>query len=115
MAEMVDGELRARMRIVNQWVGTIPIKPGCVNAVHLYDLGGQPVPGWDPHWCHPLATDLFLRAGRVLVVASEHAMRIETSRLEPGIYAVVFRFWEGLRIGGRLANIPDMVVLAVIE
>jgi hypothetical protein len=41
--------------------------------------------------------------------------QIATSRLEPGIYAIVIRFNDTLEINGRLADLPDVTMLHVVE
>jgi hypothetical protein len=116
MAEIVDGELRARIRIVNQWAGSVGFRPGCFIAAHLHGLDGQPVPGWISSSCTGVLSTRFLRAGEVLSSGpAGSAWRIDASQIEPGIYAIVFRFHGGLEVNGRDVTLPDMPVLAVVE
>jgi hypothetical protein len=114
--EVVDGELGARLRIVNQWVRSIRLVPPCFYQAHLLTIHGDPVPGWTTNHCLSQTIPRVLSAGADLDTGSDPPLwRIPTSELEPGIYAVVFRFTDWLEINERPAELPDLTVLAVVE
>jgi hypothetical protein len=117
VAEVVDGRLRARLRIVNQWVRTLAFRPSCFFEAHLLTLNGQPVQGWDWVKCQGfVSTTRFLGPGAAFETGTtDHAWRIETAQLEPGVYAVVFKFYDDFKLRDRLTNLHDRTVMVAVE
>jgi hypothetical protein len=118
--EVVDDELRARILIRNDWTGTMVLRYGqeCLVHAHLFTLAGQQVEGWVPCFWVPVGSGTVTYhlppGGLIRRPSSSSTWQIAMSRLEPGTYALRFRFHDGLEINGRLADLPDITVLHLV-
>jgi hypothetical protein len=117
--EVVDDRLRAQVRVVNEWIHTVRAEysGGCWAHSQIYTIVGEPVEGWVDSGCGS-GTYPNWDPGVALtqpISPSIGEWQIATSRLEPGIYAIVIRFTNPLRINGRPADLPDVTVMHVVE
>lgn len=112
-----DDQLHAQVRVVNEWGHTARLQydtgGGCLAQSQLYTISGEPVDGWvDSHCLSGRVITYDLGSGSALHSAT---WQIAMSRLEPGLYAIVIRFNDTLEVNGRLADLPDVTLLHVVE
>jgi hypothetical protein len=113
-ATAVDGVIRAQVTIENRWVSHLRFNHygNCyVRTAHLYAADGTEISGFgSTTLCGPgfaaIPPDYILTAavwGR------------DAGDLEPGLYAVVFHFNQGLLVNDRVTPIPPLTTTVVVE